>query len=77
MIDPRGLELTAWADAVILDNGDAYGFGRLDDESQWQNWAVNLYRAQPFAQKTVPDPYQFDDWREWAMRSYTMLEGQG
>lgn len=77
MINPIGLTLLQFADAVMLDNGDAYGFGRLTDESEWQDWAANFVRAQPFAQRTVPNPYQFTDWREWAMRSYTMLEGQG
>jgi hypothetical protein len=28
-------------------------------------------------QRNPPNPYQFDDWREWAMRAYPMLEGQG
>lgn len=77
MINPIGLTLPQWADAVILDNGDAFSFGRLQDESEWQSWARAFCTAQPFAQRAVPDPYQFDDWREWAMRSYTMLEGQG
>jgi hypothetical protein len=25
----------------------------------------------------VPDPFGFTDWREWAMRVYPMLQGQG
>jgi len=77
MIDPRGLSLRDWCDSVILSNGDAWSFGRLTDESMWQDWAAGFVRASPFAQRAVPDPYQFTDWREWAMRSYTMLEGQG
>lgn len=77
MIDPTGMTLRDWADSLMLSNGDAWSFGRLTDESEWQGWAANFVRAQPFAQRTVPDPYQFTDWREWAMRSYTMLEGQG
>lgn len=77
MINPIGMNVTEWADAVVLDNGGAFGFGKLLDENQWQEWAASFVRAQPFAQRGVPDPYQFDDWREWAMRSYTMLEGEG
>jgi len=34
-------------------------------------------KASPFSTRAVPDPYQFDDWREWAMRVYPLLEGQG
>jgi len=77
MIDPRGMTLIDWADSVILSVGDAWSFGRLDDENDWQDWAVGFLNASPFSTRAVPDPYQFDDWREWAMRVYPMLEGQG
>lgn len=72
MIDPRGLTLKAWADAVVLAVGDVWSFGRLDDEARWQDWAVGLARA--FSPQAVPDPYEFSDWRDWAMRAYPMLE---
>lgn len=74
MIDPRGLTLKEWADAVVLSIDDAWSFGRLDDEGRWQDWAVGLLRALPTSDRVIPDPYQFDDWREWAMRVYQMLE---
>lgn len=77
MIDPHGMGLIDWADSVILSVGDAFAFSRLDDESKWQDWAVVFSRADPFTQRNVPDPYQFDDWREWAMLAYPMLEGTG
>jgi hypothetical protein len=77
MIDPRGMGLIDWADSLILSVGDAFAFGRLDDETEWQGWATSFLRATPFTQRTLPDPYQFDDWREWAMLAYPMLEGQG
>lgn len=74
MINPTGMTLIDWADSVILDNGDAWSFGSLRNESGWQGWAVGFVRSSPFAQRTVPDPYEFDDWREWAMLAYPMLE---
>ena len=77
MIDPRGMQLIDWADSVILSVGDAWSFGRLDDENEWQDWAVAFLKASPFSTRVVPDPYQFDDWREGAMRVDPMLEGQG
>ena len=77
MIDPRGMGLIDWADSVILSVGDAFAFGRLDDETMWQGWATSFLRATPFTQRTLPDPFQFDDWREWAMLVYPMLEGTG
>lgn len=74
MVDPRGLTLTQWTDAVILSVGDAWSFGRLDDEERWQDWATAFLRAPAFSQQGVPDPYGFTDWQEWAMRVYPMLE---
>lgn len=75
MIDPRGMSLRDWADSVLLAVNDAWTFGRLNDENKWQDWAVGFLRATPFAQRNPPDPYQFDNWRDWAMRVYPMLEG--
>jgi hypothetical protein len=73
MINPYGMTLTDWADSVILSVGDAWAFGRLQDESRWQDWAVAFLRGN-YSQKNAPDPYAFTDWRDWAMRVYTMLE---
>lgn len=74
MIDPRGLTLTQWADAVVLAVDDAWSFGRLDDEALWREWAVGFLRALPTSDRVVPNPYQFDTWMDWAMRVYPMLE---
>ena len=72
MINPTGMTLTDWADSVILTVGNAWSFPRLDDESQWQDWGVSVLRA--FAERSPPNPYEFSDWREWAMRMYPILE---
>ena len=74
MINPANMTLTDWADSVILSLKDAWAFGRLTDESLWRDWAVGFVRAPGFAQRVLPDPYQFADWRDWAMRVYPMLE---
>lgn len=76
MIVPKGLSLQEWADAVIATTVVAEPLGRLDDESQWQDWAVGLVRAPGLVQRVLPDPYQFSDWREWAERAAPMLEEQ-
>ena len=73
-IDPRGMALKDWSDAVRLTVSSAWDFGRLDDEARWQDWAVGFVRSSPFAQRILPDPYQFSDWRDWAMRVYPLLE---
>ena len=73
-VDPRGLTLRQYADATILNVSDAWSFGRLDDEKDWQAWAVSFVRASPFVNRNVPNPYGFSDWRVWAERAYSALE---
>lgn len=74
-VNPIGLTLTQWADAVIITVDDAWLFGKLESEERWRDWAVGFTRAPSFANKLVPDPYQFSNWRDWAERVYPMLEG--
>ena len=75
MIDPRGMTWLDWADGVVLAVGDAWSFGVPPPETGWRDFAVGFVRAPPFAQRVPPDPYQFDNWRDWAMRMYPILEG--
>lgn len=77
MIDPIGMTLREWADAVVLTSSGARSLGRLDDEAYWQDWATNLLQTPGFSQQSAPSPYGFDDWYEWAMRVYPMLEADG
>ena len=77
MIDPRGMTWQNWAAAVIQSAADAWHFGAPGPEASWQDFAVGFVRAPVFAQRILPDPYQFSDWREWAMRANPMLEGAG
>ena len=77
MINPLGMTWQDWASSVILAVGDAWSFGRPPEETAWRDWATGLVRASPFTQRTLPDPYQFSDWRDWAMRAYPMLESAG
>ncbi len=68
------MSVTDWADSIILTINDVYNFGRLDDPDQWQSWAVKFCAAPRYSQRNIPDPYQFADWRTWAMRVYPYLE---
>ena len=74
-VNPAGMGLREWADATILSLQSTWAFGRLDDETKWQDWAVAFVRAPHIAQRGPPDPYAFSDWQDWAMRTYLMLEG--
>ena len=64
---PTNLELFDWANQIALDL-DPYGsFGRLDNDSEWQNWAMQFLNNTTLG-RNFPDPYGFDDWEEWAER---------
>lgn len=75
MIDPRGLTIQQYFDGLLLAVPDVWAFGALQDPDKWQDYAVGFVRAPSMAQRALPDPYQFSDWRGWAMRVYPMLEG--
>jgi len=64
---PHGMELLDWAAQVIIDL-DPYGsFGRLQDPSRWQDWAVQFLNS-TFIGRNLPNPYGFNNWKEWAER---------
>jgi hypothetical protein len=77
MIDPRTLTWQQWANAVLMSISDSWALGTPPDETNWRDFAVGFVRAPSFAQRLLPDPYQFSDWRDWATRAYPMLEGLG
>lgn len=77
MIHPAGMTWQDWASSVILSVNASWSYGVPPPEDQWRDFAVGFVRAPDFAQRVLPDPYQFSDWREWAMRVYPMLEETG
>jgi hypothetical protein len=61
------MKLQDWADQMSLDL-DRYGaFGRLQDESRWQDWAVQFLNNTTLG-RNLPNPYGFDNWQDWAER---------
>lgn len=75
MIDPQGLSIQQWSDAVISDINTSWPLGVLQSEDAWQEWATGLVRAPELAQRVLPDPYGFSDWRAWAERAAPLMEG--
>lgn len=70
---PRMMELRDWADQIALDL-DPYGaFGRLSDETKWQDWAMQFVNNASL-KENIPIPYLFDDWRVWAERFCQTVE---
>ena len=68
-VDPRLVDnVVQWAD-YMYPTIEQYGVAvQLNDERDWKNWASGLSTIASLASLGVPDAYQFDDWREWAMR---------
>jgi hypothetical protein len=68
-IDPRIVNnVVDWAD-YMFPSIERFGVAaRLMDESDWKNWASGLSSIASLASLGIPDAYQFDDWREWALR---------
>lgn len=75
MIDPTNMTFQNWGDGVYLALSLPFSFGATPPEEDWRSWAVGFVRAPGLAQRVLPDPYQFTDWREWAMRVNPLLEG--
>lgn len=69
---PYGMGLTDWADRVVLDL-EAYGaFGKLMSEADWQGWGVQFLNNATLG-RNLPNPYNFNTWREWAERMCEVL----
>lgn len=68
-IDPRFMEVVEWTDRMIpIVNQKGGDVGRLEHPDQWQEWARSVILNNQKWQATVPNPYQFKDWRDWAER---------
>jgi hypothetical protein len=72
--DPRNMTAQQWFDALALVVTDApRATGKLLNEEDWQNYAAGFVFAQSGIGRSIPDPYEYKDWREWASRSTMML----
>ena len=62
-----GIGLKDWANCLITDFIAFGAFDPFDDETKWQDWATQFLNATNLIED-FPDPYMYDDWREWAER---------
>jgi hypothetical protein len=88
IIDPRGFadtEVIQWADAMMgqlgffagLEQGSDYNYERLDDASKWQDWATGVFGGSDPLGQDVPDPYDYDNWKQWAERMFATTNFTG
>ena len=64
---PQNMTLTDWANQVVLDLDSFGSFGRLEDPTKWQDWAMQYFNNTSLG-RNFPVPYDFQDWRERAER---------
>lgn len=68
MINPQGLTATQWADAVQLECARFGTVSTLIDPADWRAWAQSINNLPGIAGQTPPDPYQCDEWFDYAER---------
>ena len=66
---PKALSLEDWTNQVAFDLDYKVPACRLVN-GDWQSWGVQYITI--FNQ--IPNPYYFDDWREWGERFYEVLQ---
>lgn len=86
IINPSGFDnVIEWADFMtgalgfFTDRamGSDPNYARLDDPDKWQDWAAGVFGGSDALGQDVPDPYAFDDWREWAERLFSTVDFMG
>ena len=67
--DPNLYSMEEWAAEVARPLNDV---PRLVSDD-WRGWANALCLSRYGLLYAVPSPYQFDDWKAWAIRAYQVL----
>jgi len=86
IINPVGFkDVIEWADFMAGQlgfftdpvSGTDDQFERLDDPEEWQQWASGVFGGVDPLGQDVPDPFAYDDWREWAERMFSTTNFTG
>lgn len=67
------MNVLEWTDAMayLLDSNYV---PKLTEENDWRLWVTTLIRSATFQGQNLPNPYLFDDWRDWAERFNSTVE---
>ena len=63
--DPRYHTFDSWACLMV----ELYAARQLQiptPDLDWKSWAAGLLAIDVFVNEATPNPYQFDDWQDWA-----------
>lgn len=69
--DPNLYSLEEWASALPQEFND---IPRLVSDEGWQLWADALYSSRLGLQYGIPSSIGFDNWKDWAVRVYQVLQ---
>lgn len=77
VIDPRGMDVMEWTQRMALPLDIIGNPEQLMKPEEWREWAISISDTPTREGQNVPDPHQFDDWQEWAMRFNQVVELPG
>lgn len=63
--DPRFHTFESWASLMV----EAYAAQQLQiptPDLEWKGWAAGLLAIDVFVNEAIPDPYQYEEWQDWA-----------
>lgn len=63
--DPRYQTFDSWAALMC----EAYAAQQLQipgPDVDWKSWAAGLKTIDVFSNEAIPEPYNFEDWQDWA-----------
>lgn len=63
--DPRFHTFDSWASLMV----EAYAAQQLQiptPDLEWKSWAAGLLAIDVFVNEAIPDPYQYEEWQDWA-----------
>ena len=63
--DPRFHTFDSWAALMV----EAYAAQQLQiptPDLEWKSWAAGLLAIDVFVNEAIPDPYQYEEWQDWA-----------
>ena len=66
LYDPRGHTFESWSSLMV----EAYAAQQLvinATEDEWKDWGARLMAVNLFEADSIPSPYAYDNWQDWAM----------
>jgi len=72
--DPRYQTFEGWA-SLMCEQYAAQQLQIPTPEMDWKSWAAGLNAIDVFTNNAIPDPYNFDDWQDWAASLVNVMNG--